>query len=264
MGVQVFSPVLVMNSGSVRVLDELTPAAFEEGTKATRVRVVAGARDNKAQALASTWLTCRKGGPIHDGVACLGCSRFVDCLLREGRADIRCRWSGTDVVEEIMTDVAALICVSPDARCEEALELAWSRHVHNLVVADGQLGLGIANDFDLLVGARDKATVRDVLLTGVPAVAPETTLAEAVTAFATTHCGLLLVIERNRLLGLLSATDLINCGADALELGGERCVCCGTISDVHAHPEMEWVMICADCLALSLSPPDYNELGVGD
>ena len=43
-----------------------------------------------------------------------------------------------------------------------------------------------------------------------------------------------------------------------------RCDSCGSVYEVAAHPAMECVMICRECLEVSSTPIDFSELGVGD
>ena len=53
-------------------------------------------------------------------------------------------------------------------------------------------------------------------------------------------------------------------GSRLIDTATLRCVSCGSDDTVGAHPRMDNVPICRDCLDASLEQIDYAELGIGD
>jgi predicted transcriptional regulator/ribosome-associated translation inhibitor RaiA len=114
-------------------------------------------------------------------------------------------------VNEIMsTDV---ITVGPD----EAASTAWSRmtreRIRHLVVTEGRQVLGIISDRDLggrTGGAvRRGRTVRDLMTPQVATAAPDMTLRKAANLMHGRLIGSLPVMEGTRLVGIVTATDVL-------------------------------------------------------
>jgi CBS domain-containing protein/ribosome-associated translation inhibitor RaiA len=100
---------------------------------------------------------------------------------------------------------------------EEAASLAWSRmrgrRIRHLVVTDNARVLGVVSEHDL--GGRSGAVIRrqrlvgDLMSSPVVSATPKTTLRRAASLMRARAIGCLPVMDRSRLVGIVTATDVL-------------------------------------------------------
>ncbi len=103
--------------------------------------------------------------------------------------------------------------VAPGVSADAAWELLWRGRIHHLVVRDGAQVVGIVSDRDL-GGARGQRlrsgrTVADVMTPSVVVAAPKTTVRQAANLMRGRSIGSLPVIDRGRLVGIVTIADLL-------------------------------------------------------
>jgi len=205
--------------------------------------------------------TCKRGGPEHTVFDCLQCAHFVNWRpdLDRGRATLRCLFTDDDPVRDVMTPVESLVSVDPGLAKAEAEEVALRNDTRHLLIARGDEVLGIACRCDLAVGDAG-AEVGTVAALQPWCVAPDTTLGETAKLLREEGIGLALVVEGDRLLGLVTRGDLRRYGCPEELLGAHFCSACRSPHGVMQHPDLE-VDICIDCLELARS--DHPDEGGG-
>jgi acetoin utilization protein AcuB len=103
--------------------------------------------------------------------------------------------------------------VAPEASSEEAWNRMQMRKVHHLVVARGSEVIGVVSDRDL--GGMRGATYRvgrdvaDVMTPSVVTARPDTTLREAANLLRGRTIGCLPVLEKEKLVGIVTTSDLL-------------------------------------------------------
>jgi CBS domain-containing protein len=103
--------------------------------------------------------------------------------------------------------------VAPEASSEEAWNRMQIRKVHHLVVARGSEVIGVLSDRDL--GGMRGATYRvgrdvaDVMTPSVVTARPDTTLREAANLLRGRTIGCLPVLEKEKLVGIITTSDLL-------------------------------------------------------
>ena len=109
-------------------------------------------------------------------------------------------------VSEIMT--VTVITVHAEARVEDAARLLARHRISGLPVV-GQTGapIGIVTEHDLL--AKEGETVADIMSRGVISVSPETDVEEVARLFANRRIRRVPVMDGERLVGIVSRSDLI-------------------------------------------------------
>jgi CBS domain-containing protein len=115
-------------------------------------------------------------------------------------------------LREIMT--TPVVSVSPD----EPARSAWARMelkgIRHMVVTEGRLLLGVLSDRDLggIKGGalRKGRTVRDLMTLQVTTATPGTTLRQAANLMRGQLIGCLPVVDGDRLVGIVTATDVLN------------------------------------------------------
>jgi CBS domain-containing protein len=112
---------------------------------------------------------------------------------------------------EIMSDKA--VTVAPTLPAGDAWRLMLAENVHHLIVKDGSTVVGVLSDSDAggRHGAvvRSGATVADLMDRHFAAVTRQDTVRKAANLMRGRLIGCLPVIERDRLLGLVTVTDLL-------------------------------------------------------
>ena len=114
-------------------------------------------------------------------------------------------------VQDVMT--TAVQTISPAASAEEAANLMRTRRIHHLVVSEGPRVVGILSDRD--VGGRNGAPVRknrivsDLMTTRVVTVSPTRTVRQAANVMRGRSIGCLVVVGRDRTLGIVTVADLL-------------------------------------------------------
>ena len=121
------------------------------------------------------------------------------------------RWMSSEVVS-----------VRPQESIEGARLLLRERRIRHLPVIEGERLLGIATEQDLRVGEAmagraSPPVVADVMTASVFTVAPETTVEQAAMLMAENKVGGLPVVDsEDRLVGIITESDVINVFLDAM------------------------------------------------
>lgn len=134
------------------------------------------------------------------------------------------------VVDKWMTK--EVITVPPDEKIIDAFELMQSRGIRHLpVVEDGELrGLVTDRDIRLVLIPSPMSTPEDrmfhlgalervdeIMTTDLITVPPTTTVEEAAKLFAKYKIGAVLVVDQGKLVGILTATDILGVFIEMLE-----------------------------------------------
>lgn len=135
-------------------------------------------------------------------------------------------------IKEWMTKLP--VTVSPTTPVSEARELMQRKRIRHLLVMEGERLVGIITDRDIRLNLPSpatslsvwevnyllaKLTVGEVMTKGVITIGPERRVAEAVRLLLEHKIGALPVIEGERVVGIITETDLLRAFAQVL---GER------------------------------------------
>ena len=117
------------------------------------------------------------------------------------------------LIREIMNKVKT---VSPDATVKEAARIMNEFRIGSLIVVDNVgKAIGILTERDILVGvvakglAPDTVKVEDVMTKKIIVVEPGATLEEAADIMTRYKIKKLPVVDRGKLIGIVTATDLV-------------------------------------------------------
>ena len=127
-----------------------------------------------------------------------------------------------------------LVTVTPGATLEEAARLLKANRIHHLpVVVEGERLLGIVTDTDLrnasldgMFGGADRGdsgrpvTVGEIMTRDVVTLSPGDTLDDAMLALSRERIGALPVVEGERLVGIVTKTDVLSALIDTLDIEG--------------------------------------------
>jgi acetoin utilization protein AcuB len=116
-----------------------------------------------------------------------------------------------------------VLTVAPDTTLAEALAITRAHRIRHLPVLDGERLVGVVTDRDLrlalppawaaqhdeLLEALHQRTVREVMATSIIAVQPDTPIEDAARLLYTHRIGCLPVLDLDRLIGILTETDLL-------------------------------------------------------
>jgi len=123
-------------------------------------------------------------------------------------------WSGPAKVRELMT--SKLTLVSPNETLAFALELMLWGAVHHLPVVSHDRLVGLVSDRDLLsrkipwgLSGLHNTLVRDVMATDVQTASPDDDVADAAARMAGFAINCLPVIEGDKIVGILTSTDIL-------------------------------------------------------
>ena len=109
-------------------------------------------------------------------------------------------------VNEIMT--TNVITVLAESRAEDAARLLAHHRISGLPVTDQSGALiGMVTEYDLL--ARKGQTVADIMSRGVISVSPETDVEEVAQLLANSRIRRVPVLDGNRVIGIVSRSDLV-------------------------------------------------------
>jgi CBS domain-containing protein len=227
---------------------------------------VGGEPNGDRALLAATHLRCQKGGAERDALDCVPCERFINFRPSRDRATVtvRCQWSLDDPVADLMTLASALAIVGPDERIAAADELAQQLGIRHLVVMSGRDLLGVVCRCDLVPPVPEGETVGDRMASRLVVLPAHATLRNAAEVMTEFEVGCLPVMDPDGLRGVVTRGDLRRAGVEEAMLGATRCEACGSCHGVRAHPMLEAVEFCLDCLDRAMTPADYEELGTGD
>lgn len=123
-------------------------------------------------------------------------------------------------LQEIMK--TGVVTIGPDDAAEDAWSRMERRRIRHLVVTEGEDLLGLLSERDL--GSREGAavrrgrTVRELMTSQVASAKPTTTLRQAANMMRGRLIGALPVLEDGRLVGIVTATDVL----DELGRGSSR------------------------------------------
>jgi CBS domain-containing protein len=115
-------------------------------------------------------------------------------------------------LKDIMS--VGVVTVGPDEPAEAAWTTMRRDRIRHLVVVDRARVVGLVSERDL--GGRDgkelrkSRTVRDVMTSGPVSATPTTTLRQAANLMRGQTIGCLLVVDRGKLVGLVTTTDLLD------------------------------------------------------
>lgn len=114
-----------------------------------------------------------------------------------------------------------LITCPPNASLGQVAKMLTQHHVHALIVAEtADKPLGIISDFDLLAGewlsvdkesleAMRKMTARDLMTSPIESVESDTPVTDAVKKFLEKQIHRMLVVEKNKPVGVISISDFV-------------------------------------------------------
>ena len=114
-------------------------------------------------------------------------------------------------VQDVMT--TAVQTISPATSAEDAANLMRTKNIHHLVVSDGGRIVGVLSDRD--VGGRNGAPIRnnrivsDLMTERVVTVSPTRTVRQAANLMRGRSIGCLVVVNRDRPLGIVTVADLL-------------------------------------------------------
>ncbi|MEW6337816.1 MAG: CBS domain-containing protein [Acidobacteriota bacterium] len=121
-----------------------------------------------------------------------------------------------DTIETILSDKGReVIQVAPDATVRQAVELMCERRVGAVLVCDSLSCAGIFSERDLMnrviLAGKDPAatTVGEVMTPEVACVEPTTGTGEAMAIMTERRCRHLPVVDRGRVIGVVSIGDLV-------------------------------------------------------
>lgn len=117
------------------------------------------------------------------------------------------------LVKEMMK--TTVYTIRPDDTCELAAAFMAGKDIGALIVTDqedGVLGIITERDISRKLVAKGKPTntyVKDVMVQDIVVVSPEFTIEEAADVMIQNHVKKLPVIENDKMVGIITATDLI-------------------------------------------------------
>ena len=123
-------------------------------------------------------------------------------------------------VQDVMT--TAVQTISPSTPAEEAGNLMRAKGIHHLVVCDGPRVVGLLSDRD--IGGRHGAPIRenrivsDLMTERVVTVSPTRTVRQAANLMRGRSIGCLVVVSKDRTLGIVTVADLL----ELIGRGAER------------------------------------------
>jgi CBS domain-containing protein len=165
------------------------------------------------QIFLSSRLRCHKGGRVHGGDECLQCGRLVSVTPSSGHNEVtvRCLWTESDVVDDVMTPAAVLVHVPSTLTLGTADLIAARENIHHLLVGDDDWIEGAVCRCVLAAPgslAGNGARVVDRMVREITTVPPGTTLGQAMRALEATPLGLIAVTLDGALLGVVTRRDL--------------------------------------------------------
>src|SRR5215831_9088404 len=114
-------------------------------------------------------------------------------------------------LEDIMSE--NVLTVAPADSADSAWERMWRNRVHHLVVMDGRSVIGVISDRDL-GGARGQrlrsgSSVAELMTSSVVVASPKATIRQAANLMRGRSIGSLPVVDRGRLKGIVTVSDLL-------------------------------------------------------
>jgi len=123
-------------------------------------------------------------------------------------------WQRRTVAEHM---TARVFCVSRKEPIRSAWRLMRDKHIHHLLVCEGDQPQGILSDRDLLAGISWDACgpegiqdrVECIMTVAVAAISPDSTLTDAALAMMADKIGALPVYDQTALIGIITESDLL-------------------------------------------------------
>ena len=125
-------------------------------------------------------------------------------------------------LQDVMSKQVKII--SPNDSADEAVFLMRQQNIHHLVVMEGSEIIGVISSRDLenvSEKARKDLDVRDFMTSNAMVASPETTLKEAANMMRGNTIGCLPVVDKNRLVGIITTTDLLELVGRGADHGAE-------------------------------------------
>jgi CBS domain-containing protein len=176
---------------------------------------------------------------------------------RSDSAEIPAAGMAMRSVREIMSD--HLLAIAPSMEAGRAIDLAGERHVEHIVVTRGCELVGVLCTCDLWDAVR--APVAAVMSTPPVTIEALATLGEAAAMMRSNGIGCLPVLDRGKMVGLVTRGDLARAGL--FDLSDLTCASCGSHHHVRHLTGYESAF-CALCLERTPASVTYDELGWGD
>ena len=163
-------------------------------------------------------------------------------------------------VREAMT--AKVLTIGPDANVATAAKLMAKNSVGSIVVVKSKKPIGILTERDLLMKVvsadlkPSKIPVKKVMSQPLVTITPDTDITDAARIMARNGIRRLPVVERGKLVGIITTMDIMKISPDILESGFqvesgreemEESVCesCGEVT-THLY-EVNGMWVCEDC-----------------
>lgn len=179
-------------------------------------------RSSVREKLCASQLSCQKGMSPRSTVQCLSCPRLVNFIPKDDSVQVRCLWTDTDHVSELMTLASELVTIPTSMTILEAEHVAKAHDIrHLLVVEDGRL-IGLVHRSDLAEEEFGLNTISDRVNLCPWTIGPETTLVQAAQLMVERNLGLIPVIANREVLGVVSRGDLQRAGAIDAVLGARN------------------------------------------
>jgi len=128
---------------------------------------------------------------------------------------LRARPSSTSVIKVFDVMSTDVVSSGMDEPLDHAVKRMVERDVGSIVVTDGQSAVGIITKGDILrkdflrgIDAKD-VMVKEIMSKPVVTIEPDATLEEASKLLATKHLSKLAVEKNGKLVGIITATDII-------------------------------------------------------
>jgi len=109
-------------------------------------------------------------------------------------------------IQDVMT--GDIVTIGPQATIAEAREKLRARRIHHLIVLEDKRILGILSDRDL-ANRNDATLVASVMTRDVATISPRATLRQAAGRMEGRAINCLPVIDRGKLTGIVTSTDLL-------------------------------------------------------
>jgi len=160
-------------------------------------------------------------------------------------------------VETLMSQPVVAIAQSMEA--SDALDLAVQHRIHHLPVVEGERAVGIVCTCDL-EESHPEGPVGRVMKRPAMSVVARTLASEELDIMNAHRVGSLIVIEGDKVVGIITRRDLERGGLPVMSDPRGHCSCCGSLSHLREHVTGA---LCSDCLSRSTLHHDEGEIGGG-
>lgn len=197
------------------------------------------------------------------GATCLACPRLINVKPSSGGSGVvvRCLVTSNEPLADYMTPAVGLAAVEPDTSISDAYLYSRSVGVKHLLVVAGDDLVGVVCRCGLLPPVIAGERVRNRMTSEPWVVGVEETLADAVAVMRDIGVGLLPVLDGDKVVGVISRSDLVRVGADRADLHAARC--CADCGETHRTGTMlarGTNDLCLHCVEALLEPEDFEEI----